>query len=401
MRPKLFKTEKARSLVAELLDLLISKYYDGTGIVIDPTAKLIQKEIRSICNNLDEGVLLEVLVKLKRHSGPYIELFEDYYEDVLSEHANSLWEVFIPVNISYPDKKIQVGTTTFGYVETVELPKLDEIKRFPHNPFSEIKETNKRRRYLSCKTTGSNPLTVWNEIVQEYNVLRGILDFIRFKGMFHYVGNSTRSEQTYPSYVIFRFRDSFMFIDTQIKREQHHELSIYYTIEEAEVVDNLLLFLSDFGTDEKSIAWLLKDCFRLYAEAMNAADISQTFLRLWQVAEEITLSQNTGGGSEKVIARIGWHLAESDLEFKDLDFTLNSIRNARNVLVHRGISVIDSDDVNLLKALCEQAIGWLIESKDSMLSVGQLEYFYQIRTISKRRKSDMIAALNFVDEKNR
>ena len=76
MRPKLFKTEKARSLVAELLDLLISKYYDGTGIVIDPTAKLIQKEIRSICNNLDEGVLLEVLVKLKRHSGPYIELFE-------------------------------------------------------------------------------------------------------------------------------------------------------------------------------------------------------------------------------------------------------------------------------------------------------------------------------------
>src|SRR5690606_25389559 len=69
----------------------------------------------------------------------------------------------------------------------------------------------------------------------------------------------------------------------------------------------VLLHASRTRPSRSSSLNVLSDCLRLYGQAMESLDTHNCYLSLWQAAESLTRSEDSGGQTRQVINRLSWH----------------------------------------------------------------------------------------------
>ena len=64
--------------------------------------------------------------------------------------------------------------------------------------------------------------------------------------------------------------------------------------------------------------------------------------------------------------------------------TLKIFADKRNTIVHRGISNIIDEDINIIKTICEIAFTWLYSEHKKIKTKLQLNEFYRLHTLSNK-----------------
>lgn len=385
--------DKLSSLISELL----KRYVSGRGLTVHPNANIISKELQSMSNDhIGEYEVLSILRLMKREKKESVESFEEIWTKVSKERDQREWTLFVPIDIKLPKRKIYLGS----YFIEVSNPSKDLIKEglpvYLHNQREKAK-FDLSKYHLKFTTTELNIVLAWKSVEPFYNALIGLIDFIQNQNVFHYIGKNKRSHQKKPSYIIglSSVGDYFHRVDEySSKREKGKELD---KVEKQQFKSIITLLKGD--KPKGSIDELIIDALRLYHEAMASRYKDTVFIRLWQIAEAITLSENTGGKTDKVIARLKWHFNNEEIPGNNIDFTLQGLKKKRNTLVHKGIDEVDSDDINALKSLCDSAIEWLIKNRKKIENKNQLELFYEYRTISKKRIEDVSQIIKILNNR--
>ena len=146
-----------------------------------------------------------------------------------------------------------------------------------------------------------------------------------------------------------------------------------------------------------STRYLIADCLRLYAQAMDANLRGERFLSFWQMAEAITCAEIVGGDTRHVANNLAWHAGRLKLKATGYKHTLTRLGKKRNRIAHSGTSDVNDDDINILKLSCEVALQWLIGASQHLKTRKALAEFYAQRQVDTSTLSARKAAISYVE----
>lgn len=136
--------------------------------------------------------------------------------------------------------------------------------------------------------------------------------------------------------------------------------------------------------DPHSTKDVIVNSFRLQAQALDSSFRHEHFLGLWQVAEAITLSKRTSGATKEVCKRLKWHGKRIGLPGSGFDYILDDFAEKRNNIAHHGVHAATDEDVDVLRAICQEAIRWLWQSHKELPTKNHLNEFYILRTANNK-----------------
>lgn len=124
---------------------------------------------------------------------------------------------------------------------------------------------------------------------------------------------------------------------------------------------------------------ILSSCFRLFGLSMDARTWEHSFLYLWNILDEITLSQDFRGNTQRVLERcIRFYPPEWGKLYQN---KIRSLAEVRNNLVHKGITEITDIEVGILKIICVNAIKVILQNIDNIQTIEQLRLFYELKDV--------------------
>ncbi len=127
---------------------------------------------------------------------------------------------------------------------------------------------------------------------------------------------------------------------------------------------------------------------------MDENDFQYGFLKFWQIAERMALSDPNGPSTDS-IKKIITYFTDPTPEF-DLSPYIEKLSEKRNDLVHRGIENIEEADFNILKSICERGIQWLYFNRFNFKTLKHLEVFYNSKDLNESEIKATIDTLNYI-----
>jgi hypothetical protein len=150
---------------------------------------------------------------------------------------------------------------------------------------------------------------------------------------------------------------------------------------------------------DNSLLDLISDIFRLYSQAMEEYDLQYGFLKFWQIAERIALSDPCGPSANTIKKRI-IYFTNPTPEF-DLSPYIERLSTKRNKLVHSGIDEIEESDFNILKSICERAIVWLYTRRMNIKTIHHLELFYTSKDFDQNKIKATLETLTYLNKERK
>jgi hypothetical protein len=147
----------------------------------------------------------------------------------------------------------------------------------------------------------------------------------------------------------------------------------------------------------QSVAELLADGLRLYAQAMDERFEHQRLLRWWQLAERMTLAANRRGEIDLVVKRLIPFSVLWKLDTVGIEKSLRAIGRMRNSIVHTGVhNMVNADDCYFMQVICETALFWLFSRRKKIKTAGELDAIYDLLVSDRDRFTDLRTAMNNV-----
>ncbi len=347
-------------------------------------------------NKLDLVMVMRVLSKMKDMGLSSINDFEATYLNIISE-AKKLkkfqWTSFIPLNFASSDDIHFGQITLFGvtfrfhgadYVEKQirksDLDSLIERIRIA----TQWKLRDLPTCWLTCRTSNVDFFQSWKDIDLSLYALRSLIEL------------SARAFTFKTSYPLFhpRFNLPFpLFVigtsDTG-RREFNYFRKLYdETMEKTfEINSNAWRVVINNARKlrrplkDNSTELLLAHCLKAYSQSIDEIEENRCLLSLWQMAESLTLSQNFGGKTQEVCARLaGFSSIMKNVDSSMLMDALSVIADNRNEIVHAGKnSRVSQEMLNILQWVCNTGLLWFINNMRFFKTFNDLELYYQYRT---------------------
>lgn len=341
-------------------------------------------ELHSLSNTLSKEDINEILLRMSHSKFTTIDEFEKVAQEIESEKIIEKWQIFIPINIKIPKRKFSF------YGKKYLILTKDAFKKE-----SGSQSNNIPNQFISTFIDGYSTSDVLNKIENEIQVFIGILSFSIFISNSSWKASFEERKRIENIQILYKNRSKHNInIESLIQeKNRKHQFSIP---ENNKMTFNDLISLFKLPPKTNSTNSLIADSLRLYSDSLNSINIYNAFLNFWQLAEVICLSENVGGRTDKIIARLSWHLTHTKLANEQITRTLKNLSRKRNDFVHRGIKSIDQDDLNIIKYLTETALVWLINIKKQLQDKSQIETFYKYRTSNNKTIKDTLIALNMI-----
>ena len=321
--------------------------------------------------------------------------FEDTYLNIISE-AKRLkkfqWTSFIPLNFASSDDVHLEQITFFGV--TFRFHRFDYVeKQIRKNTLDSFIEqiriaTKWKLRnlpiwWLTCRTSNTDFFQSWKDIGPSLYALRSLIELytnaftFKISCPFH-----PRFNLPFPLFVIGisdAGQSEFYYFPKSYDEtaEKSFEINSYSWRAVVNIARKLRKPLKD-----NSIELLLAYCLKAYSQSLDEIKENHCLLSLWQMAESLTLSQNFGGETKKVCARLsGFGNMTKNVDSSTLMDALSVIADHRNEIVHAGKdSGVDQEMINLLQWVCNTGLSWLIKNMSYLKTLNDLELYYQYRT---------------------
>ncbi|MFY0653152.1 MAG: hypothetical protein JXQ96_14015 [Cyclobacteriaceae bacterium] len=391
---------KAQSLISSLVKHLNPAgglYYFHETIIELNELKLVAK------NKLNESITIITLDRLKKEKNSSISNFELVYHELLKKKKvrRETRILILPLTFETSTRSFDLLDNRYQIVSENWIRNnlgIQNIYKEIKLPRTEVhRYTNK---FICTKIEGSGPKEIFKILDYHQQVLRGSIDYVVSTGFWKNInGFIPRSYIPHPNWLISILGDSSIEYNNFIS---DHSPSKTKLILDRHKQGRLKKTLSMFNTypGKNSSLQVLLDCIVLFNQGMDAIHKPYAFLSFWQVCETACCSKSFGGKSDEVLKRIkimGQNYIES---MPDFDKTLESFAEIRNQIVHKGFNELEDVEVNILKDFAQHSIGWLIENRTSLPSVGHIEEFYRIKTLSNRQKTTIKEVIDFIDSKN-
>lgn len=395
----LWKKQEKRACAQKLIDLLLPV---ALGRTLSWQTEIAFAELVSSAESGLSKMSAElVLQEMHRQQKRTADDFELIYEQLVSEWTASQirdWRFFIPLEMTLnTDVKLPAEITmldsrlSFLPVASVKL-QLDKDTNDALEDIGLLQQKTERKiehvpqTFLSVTSSATNLLRAWKGVEPAFDTLRGLIVLLANRGNMRIVDDSSRprGQLPHPTWMIVQTPDGKVeWVSFQSDEFYPNHLIDLTDGSLAAIKTSFAIFERKPTTD--STISVLSDCLRLYAQAMDAKYDNDSFLAFWQLIEVITRSEAFRGDTDKVVARIAWHGTRVGLSGSGFKETLKVFSRKRNGIVHRGISAVTYEDVNIIKFICETAILWLFSVYQRLPTSNHLEHFYQYR-----EKSDAI-----------
>ncbi len=387
--------EKTRGKAQKILERRIRL---GNKIEFLFESEILQKEL-ALLGQIDyqSTLFTMTLFDAIEKGNNSLDEFEKEYEKRVKFHSKFwTYNIYFPLYLNFPKRKIRIHNTTFTKVSFNSLYKLHDrdklIAAIKASGIDKFDKTNIPKYALCVTTTGNNKFEAWDNISEQFYLLRGIIDFATLCDQLNYkFKTDSRTKNEHPQWGILLNTQqcSTEFITFRVSKEPRVN-TFKWTKKQLKIFGHLLNISRDKSTKDKSIS-VVADCLRLYGQAMESIHSHNCFLSLWQAAETLTRSEVSGGKTDNVIKRLSWHLDNySKMKGIELSESINELALKRNEIVHRGIDRTQNSDINLLKSLCDIGIKWLSYKQKSLKTINHLDEFYRLRTSNKAQRKAII-----------
>ncbi len=400
------REENLQELLSEVLPDVRPNGMTYTGL----NQFILHELAASTSDQISDTEVLKVLQRMSEEERDTVDGFSKTRRQIVRESASGgrpvKWKFFLPMNMALSEnlaRPIRLHILGYSFYFRTEASVKEEWKGadlrqkiMEHGVgmwISELPDT-----YVSCTGAGTDWDDAFHHVGSAFDAMRGLLECVTSYAKWRVMGGpKPRASVPHPNYVLSKSKDG----EVQARRfyRLHEEPRKRFKLEPAHR-DNFDTLAEQMKSkpESGSVAEVLGTSMRLYSQAMDAHLNHQAFLALWQLAEAITLSETRQGKTRAVRKRLEWHARREGFPGSGFQHILERFAKKRNDIVHRGHHDVWPDDVNLLKSICEIALGWLIHRADTLSSKHHLEEYYRLRTLNRARLNAMEDVLHFVRE---
>lgn len=405
-----WKSGARESELQELLDEILPDVHSG-GMTFTAMNQFVLHELEaSTTDGIAESDVMKVLQLMREKGRDTVEEFAETRQQILEESASGgqpiTWKFFLPMSMDLSEelsKPIRLHVLGFSfYLRTKESVKrdwdgADLRQKIMENGvgmrISELPDT-----YVSCSGEGTDWDDAFRDVGGAFDAMRGLLEIQESYGDWRLMGGpKPRAKVPHPKYILSKSEQGE--VQARYFHRLYEEPRKDFELQPSDREHfNDLAGTMKSKPESGSTGEVLGNAVRLYSQAMDAHLNHQAFLSLWQLAEAITLSETRHGKTEDVRKRLQWHGPRVGFPGSGFRHTLKRFADKRNDIVHRGLHDVWPDDVNLLKSICELAIGWLIDQADALKTKHHLDEFYRLRTTSESKLGAMEDVLQLIRE---
>lgn len=399
--------EQTLGLIKKLYEKkTISKTDSFIGIQYNPLTILEINVLRSLLHlDCKDIHIIQSIAAIKDLSTLNLASFEASLRDItLSEsHRDKLtnWKIIIPMEIILKKRHLSLNGLYFKILSYSKIKAdypLEFNRYYKGRAVGTSRIENRKCKYLVVESNGYSLYRAWKAIEPTYNLLRGLVDYVISFNTWTIlsipqVRTMIPHAQTVYGISSVSHTD---FLDFQVQKSNRKQPEI--SPEAKQKFEEFLKVLKKKQT-KSSINELLSDIIRLYNQAMEENKLEYGFLKFWQIAERLALTNPNGTSNDTIKKRILF-FTEPTPGF-DLSAYINELSKKRNDLVHRGIDEIEENDFNILKSICEVAIKWLFFNRTFIKTINHLEFFYISKSLSENEIKASIDTLNFINRQRR
>lgn len=400
------KKDKEKSAIDLIIKLYLKKTSSGVGIQFDPITIVEINLLRSLLSYdcLDYHII-KAITSISDITQINLKTFEDSIKQItksekLRDHLTK-WKILIPLEVVLRKRQIKINGLTFNVISYKTLKKTyptEYYLYFQGQKLQTEKIENRKCRYLVIESNGSSLYNAWKNIEPTFNVLRGLFEFILSYGQWTFFtipnfrtmvkhpetvyGISSDSKQEFLKFILLKTKPGLI----EFKKNQIPGLNKYLNVLKKKPKENSLINL-------------ISDIFRIYSQAMEEYDLQYGFLKFWQMAERIALSDPGGPSASTVKKRLTFFTNPTP----DFDMTpyIEKLSIKRNKLVHRGIDDIEESDFNILKSICERAIVWLYSKRRNFITLHHLELYYTSKDLDQNKINATIETLAYIKKERK
>lgn len=384
----LWANEHQRAVADRLICRLLGRRLPA-GLELCTETRADELALVAISNGLDRSFVANAILAIEGAPAKVPSAFETVYSELRRKHARDRalgsreWAFVIPLYCKFEDAKrteanIRVLGVDFAIARFDQLQSLttDAALAKAAATASQQHDAPLSELCLIVREMDQEPSWAFDRIEAAYDTLRGLVQYLAAQGAsgWFWPEQPRRAIEWARWFLAVRpgteLIDDMFFVGAPRVRSRRFVLK-----------DALFTALESTGPAEPpkkgSTRELVASALRLYAQAFDLDRNYGCFTGLWQMAEAMTLAAPRGD-TDTVCQRLSFFVACSNspriLEPRSI---LRALAEKRNKVVHEGRhTMIEEDDVNLLKFFCDMAIDWLVVQSTALPSVGDLRQFF-------------------------
>jgi hypothetical protein len=299
------------------------------------------------------------------------------------------WRFWLPLQVAPgPGVRMPLAVSIFGtrFTLNTATPILNSLSK-------QLKKELRYRYHVSGHPDQHNPTTLvsfvakgeewrnaWDAGSAAWDTFRGLAEFAFGRGQLRIMGEGPRARFLHPGWLLARaVGQPLQFGEFVLDYQPRPRLGGDFTMTDEKVQRFRKLAAALRKESPKgSTLGIVADGLRLYAQAMDAGQPHGCLLGLWQLAEAVTLAEDSRGKTQKVVARL--RLFTERWAPVGAARTLARLGAKRIALVHHGLHHIDEEEVNILLVVCESVLGWLMRVWKKLPTKLHLREFYRCVT---------------------
>ncbi|MBN1618260.1 hypothetical protein JW887_02860, partial [Candidatus Dojkabacteria bacterium] len=370
--------EQALQLIKNIFEKkAISKTDSFIGIQYNPLTILENKVLKSLLRlQCKETHIIQSIASIEDLSTLNLASFEASLKDITQSESLrdklTNWKIIIPFEIILKKRHVSVNGLDFKILSyskiKAEYPL--EFNRFYKGKLvATSKIENRQCKYLVVESTGYSLYRAWKAIEPTYNLLRGLLDYAILYNTWKILSMPQVRTKIPHAQTVYGISSvsQIGFLDFHVQKLSRKPSEI-----NPEAKQKFEKYSEVLRKKHKknSINELLSDIIRLYNQALEEDKLYYGFLKFWQIAERIAITNPYGTSNDTIKKRILF-FTQPTPGF-DLTTYVDDLSKKRNELVHRGIDEIEENDFNILKSICEVAIEWLFFNRRVIKTINHL-----------------------------
>jgi len=342
--------------------------------------------------------VMQALARAEMEGKPTLTYFATKLDEILREMPDKEWRNWtfaLPLSIRQlagDEVDFRVYGQDFAIVSRSKAEQImgyllhkQELKRTFNRP--DYPRTSPKY-YLVAECHGPTRAVAWERLTPAFDTLMGYVEAYLSIGRSQILGNSIRAQLRHPAWMLFRPEEGEIGHTIFVVDRDRKPNMLKLTDEDIRKLREQSGFIREVPKSSSTAA-LLTDAFRLYHQALNRLHRADCFLGLWQTLEALVFSGEIGADSQKIIQRATWYVRQLDLPGSGMTHLLDALSDKRNDIVHHGVNEITNEDINMLKLVCDAALGWVVNNLDEIPDKAHLRACYEIRAAENQ-----IAAAN-------
>src|SRR6266511_3127031 len=295
------------------------------------------------------------------------------------------WRVWLPLELApHPPEQLPLAITMLG--TGFALERGESVRSQLAEDLGKLHDYKDRSHFtptfVTFRSRGAHWTDAWKVAEPAWDAFRGLGAFVFGRGKFRIMGEGPRSAVLHPAWMLTRTEGkSLQFVPFDLDYDPSRRMGgdVAITQEMMQSFQEEAVPLSGQPSRGSTLG-VMADCLRLYAQAMDSGQHHSCFLGLWQLAEAITVAEEDGGKTERVVARLSMFIRFPPV---GAGSALTYISRKRNRMVHHGVLAMEMEDLNVLQLACERALAWLLIQGQKLPTRLHLREFYRCHSLSE------------------